>query len=84
MITLLILLLMGIIKLEMIDDVSKFLLDHLTFFFLPAGVGLMSQLNIIKAKWMPMLIIIIISTAIVIAVTALTIQGLRGISREVK
>lgn len=84
MIILLLLLVTGIIRLEMIEDVSQFLLDHLTLLFLPAGVGLISQLTIIKAKWFPMLIIIIISTALAITVTGLTIQGLRKITRGVK
>lgn len=84
MIILLLLLLTGIIKLRMIDEVSQFLLDHLTFFFLPAGVGLISQLDMVKEKWVPMLIVIVISTALVMIVTALTVQGLRKMNKEVK
>jgi len=84
MILLLLLLLTGIIKLEMIEEVSQFLLEHLVFLFVPAGVGIVSQLNIIKAEWLPILIIMIISTALAILSTAMTIQGLRRNKRDVK
>lgn len=84
MIILLILLITGIIKIEMIEEISQFLLDHLTFLFLPAGVGLISQLGIIKVNWLPMFVIILISTTIAMIVTALTIQGLRKMNKGVK
>ncbi|SES95739.1 holin-like protein [Natronincola peptidivorans] len=76
MMLLLILLTTGIIKLEMIDEIAKFLLDHLAFFFVPAGVGLLSHLDIIKEQWIPIIGVILISTVIVMVVTGLTVQFL--------
>jgi len=77
MIILLLCLLMGVIKLEMIDMISKFLLDNLAFFFIPAGIGLINSLDIIKDNWIAILSITSISTIIVIAVTGLTVQFLK-------
>lgn len=74
MILLLILLCTKIIKLEMIETVSKFLLDHLAFFFIPAGVGLLTSLDVIKNNWGKLLFLCLITTVIVIAVTSLTIE----------
>ncbi|HBW13624.1 MULTISPECIES: CidA/LrgA family protein [Proteiniclasticum] len=74
MILLFLLLLSGLLKLEQIADISKFLLDHLAFLFVPAGVGLMSNFQVIKEAWLPILAIILISTVLVMGVTGWTIQ----------
>lgn len=64
----------GIIKLEAIEDISKFLLDHLAFFFLPAGVGLLTCMGILQNCWQYVLIIALISTIVVMVVTGITVQ----------
>jgi len=64
----------GIIKLEMIDDISKFLLDHLPFFFVPAGVGLIANQDILKSNLIGFLTISIVSTIIVMIVTGHAVQ----------
>ncbi|MCG4580534.1 CidA/LrgA family protein [Clostridium cochlearium] len=74
MIILFILLYLGVIKVNMISQISKFLLDHLAFFFVPAGVGILSCMPFLKGKWIVFLLICIISTIIVIWVTGWTIQ----------
>lgn len=78
LIILLICLLTGIVKIDMIEDISKFFLDNLAFFFVPGGVGLISSLGLIKNDWLPILMVIIISTMMVIVVTGLTVQGLNN------
>lgn len=60
----------GIVKLEMIEEVSNFFLSHLTFFFLPAAVGLMTVFSSLKGKWTAIFTICITSTFIVMIVTA--------------
>ncbi|SHH86891.1 CidA/LrgA family protein [Sporanaerobacter acetigenes] len=82
MIILLICLLSGVIKLEMIEEVSKFLLDHLIFFFIPAGVGIMTSVDMIGDKWLSILIVIVLSTIITMVVTGLTVQALAKKSKK--
>jgi holin-like protein len=77
MILLLIALLTGIIKLHQIEEISKFLLDHLSFLFIPAGVGLLSVTGVLKDSWYFLLLMAIITTILVMAVTALVVQFLR-------
>lgn len=77
MIILLITLLTGILKIEWIDNVAKFLLDHLAFLFIPAGVGMIKNVHLVKDEWLYILIILTISTALVFAVTGFTVQFLR-------
>lgn len=74
MIILLCLLSLKIIKIEMIEDISDFLLGYLSFFFIPAGVGLISNLDILRDKGFGILLVCTISTIITIIVTGLTIQ----------
>lgn len=78
LIILLVCLCTGIVKLDKIDLISKFLLDHLAFFFLPAGVGLMASYGIIKNSWPILLIICFISTIIIMAVTSLVVTALKN------
>lgn len=74
MLLLFLLLYFKVIKLQMLEEISKFLLDHLAFFFIPSGVALIASLDILKEKWMSLLLIIILTTFIVIAVTGMTVQ----------
>lgn len=64
----------GAVKLEMIEEISRFLLDHLAFFFVPAGVGLIAVAGLLKSSWLPVLIILIITTVAVIIITGHTVQ----------
>ncbi|SFC58181.1 CidA/LrgA family protein [Clostridium uliginosum] len=74
MIILFILLCSNIIKVDNVSNISDFLLDHLAFFFIPAGVGLMTSLNIIKSNWLKLLIVCLSTTIIIIASTGLIVQ----------
>ncbi|MFD3155903.1 CidA/LrgA family protein [Haloimpatiens sp. FM7330] len=80
MILLLLLLCTNAIRLSMIEHVSDFLLKNLAFFFLPAGVGLISCLGILNGNWLAFLCICLISTIIIILVTGLTIQLLKKLN----
>ncbi|ERI95590.1 LrgA family protein [Clostridiales bacterium oral taxon 876 str. F0540] len=68
----------GIIKLKHIEETSDFLLNHLAFFFVPAGVGIISSLDVMKGNWIPIFTIILISTIVVMVTTGITVQLLKG------
>lgn len=74
MLLLLFFLLTGIIKLHMIEDVSNFMLKNLSFFFVPAGVGLITCFSILQGKWTALTIISVVSTVIIAATTGITVQ----------
>lgn len=83
MLILLFLLCTKVIKLEQIQTVSTFLLDHLAFFFIPAGVGLMTSVGVIKDTWIRIIVVCIITTIIVIASTGLIVQFVsRKVSKD--
>lgn len=77
MIILLILLGTGVVKLEKIEEISSFLLEHIAFFFVPAGVGLLSCFGLIKGNLFQIIFITLMSTIIIMAVTGLTVQILK-------
>ncbi|NPE29519.1 CidA/LrgA family protein [Methanococcoides sp. SA1] len=84
MMLLLALLLTGILKLSMIEDVSNFLLKHLSFFFIPAAVGLITCLSILEGKWTALMFISVVSTFIITVVTGMTVQILIKWRRSVE
>lgn len=65
-----------IIKVDSLKITSNYMLDNLAFFFLPAGVGIISSLNILSGNTFKILTVIIASTLVVTLVTGLTVQGL--------
>ncbi|MBU3161682.1 CidA/LrgA family protein [Clostridium frigoris] len=67
----------GIIKIEMIEEFCEFLLSNMSFFFIPAGVGLMTAFSVLKGKWIPFIIIVVLSTCLVWIVTAFVVKNLR-------
>lgn len=74
MIILLVCLLTGIIKVNMIEDVCNFLMEHLAFLFLPAGVGLISCSGYSARNWVCVVVICILSTAVVMVTTGRVVQ----------
>lgn len=67
----------GVIKVEMIEEVGEFLLSHLSFFFLPAGVALITSFKTIKGNVLSLLIICIISTSLVMITSGYTVRLLK-------
>lgn len=63
-----------ILRLDMVEDTSQFLLDHLPFFFIPAGVSLMSSFFHIQSIWVQILLVCIITTILTMGLSGLSIQ----------
>lgn len=74
MVILFILLLSGILKVKDVDDASRGLLKNLAFFFVPAGVGMMNQFDILKKDGLSIIIVTFVSTIITMVVTAKTVE----------
>lgn len=52
------------------------LLSHFGLLFVPAGVGVMTQLGVLRAAWLPLLVAIPISTFLGLIVTGWVMQRL--------
>lgn len=66
-----------IIRLNQVERVADFLVRNLGFFFVPAGVGLMCCLDLLKSELIPIAVATIVSTFIIIAVTGWVHQYVR-------
>jgi holin-like protein len=76
MIILFLLLCSGVIRLQWVDDVSSFLIKHLSFFFIPVSVGLMTLVPVFIKSGLPLLVVLIISTLAGIVVSGSLSQAL--------
>lgn len=77
-------LLTGIIPLEAVKDVGKFLIEIMPVMFIPAGVGLMSSWVNLKPVLLPVSIITVVSVVTVMIATGRTSQWIirRGKKKE--
>jgi holin-like protein len=57
-------------------QVSGWLLSHFGLLFVPAGVGIITQLDVIKRSWLPLLVAIPVSTLLGLIVTGWVMQAL--------
>jgi holin-like protein len=64
----------GVIKLDMISKISDFLLENLAFFFIPAGISLITCFALLEGKLTAILVVSLISTVVTMAVTGLTVE----------
>lgn len=68
----------GAIRVADVEDVGNFLLDTMPLMFIPVSVGLMESYETAKAVLIPLLLISLISTVIVMAVTGKASQWILG------
>lgn len=67
---------------ESLHDTANGLLQHLSLLFVPAGVGVMVHFARVSGEWLPILVAVLVSTALAIAVCALVMQALMRGRRE--
>ncbi len=58
-----------VIKVSDVEDVGNFLLDTMPMMFIPVSVGLIESYGAMKAVLVPLVVISVVSTIIVMAVT---------------
>lgn len=59
----------GIIKLKQVEDAGNFLVDTMAVMFIPAAVGLLTVVDELKSMLIPFIVISLVTTVFVIAVT---------------
>ncbi|HVJ56105.1 MAG TPA: CidA/LrgA family protein [Aliidongia sp.] len=59
-----------------LEETSRGLLRYLPLLFVPAGVGVITQLDVLAREWLPVLAALFVSTALTLLVTALVMQHL--------
>lgn len=62
-------LLSGLIPLEAVRQTGKFMVEIMPLMFVPAAVGLLESWGVLKPVWLPVIVITVISTVMVTAVS---------------
>ena len=57
-----------------LDSASTGLLTHLSLLFVPAGVGIMVHFERLAAEWLPIVLTLVVSTALTMMATAMSMQ----------
>lgn len=63
---------------EPVSAAAEFLLAHLSLLFVPVGVGVITHLQLVSDHGLRLLLVIVLSTWIGLAVTALVLRRLLG------
>ena len=82
MVLLMILLLCGVIKERQIQTVANFFVVNMGLFFVPALVGILGYVDVLKRQLLPFVAVVVITTPIVYLATAWTVQLLMGAIRK--
>ncbi|WP_297281001.1 CidA/LrgA family protein [uncultured Anaerococcus sp.] len=67
----------NILKPEEIEKTSNGILANLAFLFVPVGVGIMANYEVIEGRILKLLVIVLIGTAVTMGVTGVIVQGLQ-------
>ncbi|MDE5698213.1 MAG: CidA/LrgA family protein [Lachnospiraceae bacterium] len=70
----------GILKMAQVKEAADFLIEIMPVMFIPAAVGLLESWSALQSIWLPVIVITILTTVIVMAVTGQVTQ--RMIRRE--
>ena len=74
----LVILCVGILNLEQVEATGNFLLDIMPVMFVPASVGLLESMGELQAILVPVVVISMVSTVIVMAVTGIVAEKMLG------
>ena len=68
----------NILPMEKVEDVGTWLTDNMAFLFVPAGVGLMTQFEVLGGNvWWQLLIIMFVTTALMMWCVGTVVQTLK-------
>ena len=59
---------------EQLRATAQGLLNNLSLLFVPAGVGVMTHIALIRAAWLPIALTLVLSTLVTLIAAALTMQ----------
>lgn len=72
----------NVLALSAVDEVGSWLTDNMAIFFVPAGVGLMTNFDILADFWMELLIIASVTTVIMIGFVGFIVQKINRLKES--
>lgn len=65
------------VKMEQVDEIGTWLTDNMGIFFVPAGVGLISNFDVLADTWWQLLIIMAVTTVLMMAFVGKIVQAVK-------
>ncbi len=72
----------NVIKMEQVDEVGTWLTDNMAIFFVPAGVGLMTNFDVLAQSWLQLLIIMAVTCGAMMLFVGKVVQKIKRNSPE--
>lgn len=66
----------NVLKMSQVDDVGTWLTDNMAILFVPAGVGLMTNFDVLASSWLQLLIIMFVTTILMMIFVGKLVQTL--------
>lgn len=70
------------IRMEQVDEVGSWLTNNMGIFFVPAGVGLISNFGVLANTWWQLLIIMVVTTVLMMAFVGKVVQSVKRHSEK--
>ena len=72
----------NILKMEQVDEVGTWLTDNMAIFFVPAGVGLMTNFDVLAQSWLQLLIIMAVTCGAMMLFVGKIVQAFKDRPKE--
>lgn len=70
---------LNVLKVEQVDEVGTWLTNNMGIFFVPAGVGLMTNFGVLADTWWQLLIIMVVTTILMMIFVGKVVQSVKGL-----
>lgn len=70
---------LNVLKVEQVDEVGTWLTNNMGIFFVPAGVGLMTNFGVLADTWWQLLIIMVVTTILMMVFVGKVVQSIKGL-----
>lgn len=67
-----------IIDLEQVDEVGTWLTDNMAIFFVPAGVGLLTNFDVLAEYWVQLLIVMVVTVSLMMLFVGKIVQSIKS------
>lgn len=67
-----------IISVEQVEEVGTWLTDNMAIFFVPAGVGLLTNFNVLLEYWVQLLIIMLVTVSLMMLFVGKVVQAIKS------
>lgn len=66
----------NLLKLSQVDEVGSWLTDNMAILFVPAGVGLMTNFDVLAESWLQLIVIMFVTTILMMIFVGKIVQAI--------